>query len=321
MSVRFISEEIYSQLSEPCGYIGGTFKAAWYNFTVSTDFDRIKGSKTADKIAKSTFSEPKIEPSFDLKARHFFSHILVGIALLIPILNFFIFIGLTQASEDKIQAQLPPKQPPRKATRVRRMTAAIQNKKEQKPAAPLDGKRSNPVSIQTFKALEKKVTENFYRLFPNETCDPSLIALRKKTGSMDYFTPLQKDLQYIQALFLKVPGYTPEKRFSQAEPNLDVLFNFLDQRFPTLNKEFYLCANYKNDIQNLIDEIPYVNIIKSFFFYEPEQFLEELNHYTYTLLPEIKGERIPIQVSASHQLQKEIHIPGLVEQRLQSIRL
>lgn len=306
--MRFVSSDIISQISGPLDFIVGTYKTSWYNFEASVEFE-------TNQVAKGVFSKVKDDVPCTQILAHFFSHILVGASLLIPILNFAVFAILFPDEESTITIPTPPLSTPT-PTPTPIPTPKPAPEALQKPA--LDGKRNNPIPLAP---IERKVTEDFFRLFPNETCHAPFAGLRRLKGcEPEYYKPLSEDKEYIKQLFLNVPGYTPEVRFINATANLQNFSEFLHERFPKLNREFFLSANYRKDMQKGINEIPYINIIKTLFFYTPDQFLALINTYTYTQLPEISGERIAIQISAPHQQVKEISIPGLVDQRIQAIR-
>lgn len=109
MSTGFISQEIRASLSSPCDYIIGTYQAAYYNFASSTDFNSIE--ERTNEIAEYVFDQDPTEPACDLKLSHFFSHVAVGIILIIPIVNVILFACLAcekpEEEEEEFTQDMP----------------------------------------------------------------------------------------------------------------------------------------------------------------------------------------------------------------------
>lgn len=312
----FIPPKVHSSLSSPCSYITGTFKSSWHNLSICTDFTRIT-SIASDAL------ELYYEPSCSKKAAHFFSHLVVGSLLLLPIINFVFFTALTcyekeeilpEIKKEALPAPIPislkevgpspaPKPSPgrsrvlERAQAIQQAEKALIEEKLHELYPVLDGKRANPVTIAQFQEIEENFTRQFFRLFPNETREPAFIGLRKKLeDSQDFFAPLYDDIEFIKSLYLNVSGRTPEERFKIAQVNLNTLYDFLNVQFSELHGEFYLEGNYKNDMQENIDNIPYVHIIKILFTCPVENFLNELEQCAWQLLSPINGERMAIRI-------------------------
>lgn len=377
MSVDYFPTQLYNQLDGALDYFCGAYKAASYNFTVSTQFELISSSQKTNDVAITVFEEP---PSFDLKAKHFITHVLVGAVLLVPILNAFVFLGFESEDEDDMPAlenipldtpddhsnvildiddapktvQLPKdiegndspeettesikpaprvtveasphmKRLQRRNSKVSQKALAIeQNKLNQQQemldavSPVLDGERSNPVSVAELKKIETSFTETFFRLFPNETCNSEFSYLRKREED-DSSGVLYQDSKYIESLYLNTEGFTPEVRFKNANENLTALITHVEDQYKHLNGNFYLLGNFKNDMQNKIDAIPYIHIIKLLFRASPEEFLKELYNYKFVIIEALEGEKIPVRIDTI-EFQKTFKKPGSINHRINNYK-
>lgn len=418
MNTDYFPKQLYNDLDTSLDYFCGAYKAASHNFTVSTQFDHITSSGSTSDVADNVFDDVKESPSFDLKAKHFISHVLVGAVLLVPILNFFVFKGfeshdativdvtptvpnpVTFASE--IEQQIPltepvkipldvtpepivdktipldptpepiidntvnipldevgddsPEDPPledpkptsfrkdfnrhsrvvledthtmrqmkRRNSKVMQKAYAIEESKlmgqQQRLDAELpvlDGERSNPVTIAEFKEIESSFTKEFFRLFPNETRNSQFASLRKNQEAESLGVVLD-DSKYIESFILYTDGTTPEARFVRPTENLAALNQFIIDQYPTLKDKFYILGNFKNDMQNKIDAIPYISIIKNLFNAPLEAFLKELNQYKFVSIEAMEGEKTPIRIDTA-EFQQTHKKPGSIQKRLNRYR-
>ncbi len=439
MNTDYFPKKLYSHLDGSFDYFCGAYKAASYNFTISTQFEHISSSSSTNDVADEIFDQPAGDPSFDLKAKHFFSHILVGTLLLVPILNYFVFKGFEstdnssmnnvptpiptipdQTSHLPIPLELSSNEPIKLKTEtdikpsldnLQTPTPTIQDQTSHlpislelssdepikletettvkpieldgddspeevppelpKPALPrtnsnprsrviiedtshmkklqrrnskvsqralifeqnklnhqqqvldaalpvLDGERSNPVTIAEFKEIETSFTKDFFNLFPNETCDSKFASLRKRQEE-ESLGVVFNDSKYIESLFLNTEGFTPEVRFKKANENLAALHQFILDLYPHLKDNFYILANYKNDMQKKIEEIPYVKIIKILFRASLEEFLKELNNYKFVEIPAMEGEKVAVRIDTI-EFQQTHKLPGTIKKKLKLYR-
>lgn len=376
MNTDYFPKQLYIQINGTLDYIFRTYKAASHNFTISTQFEHISSSNSTNDVAGEIFANNNEPPSYDLKAKHFIKHVLVGTLLLVPVLNFFIFINYeshedtpvdtktndqvdlavdlsniqtvyfdkdiaqnipldTEGNQSKEEVDAENQPLPRSNSRVtlqetphmhklKRRNSRVserallfeQNKlnhqQEKLDAALpiLNGERSNSVSIAQFKEIEDSFTKEFFRLFPNETCNSRFASLRKRQEE-ESIGVVFTDSKYIESLYLNTEGFTPEVRFKNATENLAALNQFILNQYPDLQDNFYILGNYKNDMQNKIDAIPYIHIIKILFRSSSEDFIKELNNYKFVQVEALQGEKIPIRIDTM-EFQKKFKRPGSV---------
>lgn len=400
MNTDYFPKQLYNQLDGSLDYFYGAYKAASHNFTVSTEFSNLSSSSSISEIADGIFAEITEGPSFDLKAKHFISHVLVGAILLVPILNVFVFMGF-ESNDDSNVDILPPlqnanpvdldisidiSQPAIVADKPTENTALVQqpieaevtgddSPEQDTPVSPepllfrrdstsrsrvaledspaihrlkerknsrvsqralvfeqnkfnhqqqqldaalpiLDGERSNPVSIAEFREIEASFTQEFFRLFPNETCDSQFAGLRKQQEAESLGVVLN-DSKYIESFILYTEGSTPEVRFKRPTENLAALNQFILDQYPNLN--FYILGNFKNDMQNKIDAIPYIHIIKILFRASLEEFMQELRKYKFVAIDAMEGEKTPVRIDTI-EFQQTHKQPGSIKKRLNKYR-
>ena len=368
MNTDYFPKQLYNQLNGTLDYIYGAYKAASHNFTVSTQFEHLSSSGSTSDVADEVFSNQDEAPSYDLKAKHFIKHVLVGTLMLVPILNFFVFISFESNDDnpihplpipqnnqinDQTKKNVPDlegndskemgftetptlvrknsrvildetphmRQLKRRNSRVSERALIFEqnklNHQQEKLDATLpvlDGERSNSVSINEFNKIETLFTQNFFRLFPNETCNSQFASLRKIQENNSNVV-LHDDSKYIESLYLNTEGFTPEARFINANENLVALEKFILNQYPHLKDNFYVLGNFKNDMQNTIDAIPYIHIIKILFRSSPEEFVKELNNYKYVQIKALEKEKTPIRIDTI-EFQKKFKRPGSVDPRI-----
>lgn len=299
MTVSYIPPSLLNTERNCDFYLTGPYLAGLHNIQVSIDFNSFQ-------------DEQIFQPC--LKAKHFFSHITVGIVLfLIPIANVFLFISLLDSQRSTRKSSPPLAPPPKEIVIIPTQPSKVQNKitffqeveyqaKKEKIAMhekPLLGKKSNSMSILNLKQIETAIAGDFFRLFPNETRDSKLGNIRKKIGETAVFHPDHSDREFIKSLYLNTAGRLPQDRFNLARKNLNTLNDYLNKRFSHLKNGFYLQGNYKNDMQKNIDNIPYIHLIKILFISSPEEFLNTLDKYSFVELKEVKGEKIPLRIDTA----------------------
>jgi hypothetical protein len=183
----------------------------------------------------------------------------------------------------------------------------------------LDGERSNPVTIAEFKEIEAAFTQEFFRLFPNETCDSQFASLRKRQEEESSLGIVLTDSKYIESFILYTEGSTPEARFKRPTENLAALNQFIRDQYPHLMDNFYILGNFKNDMQNKIDAIPYIHIIKTLFRASLDEFLKELNRYKFVSINAMEGEKTPIRIDTI-EFQHTFKQPGSIKKKLKTYR-
>ena len=364
MNTDYFPKELYNHLNGTYDYFCGAYKAASHNFTVSTDFEHMKVSTTTADVANEIFNQQDVL-TFDLKARHFFSHVLVGTILLVPILNVFVFMGFESSDADPLMPpEIPSLEPkesqkdlegnhsPDESTpleipkpqsrvvledsphmhRLKRRNSKVSeralifeknklNFQQQQIDASLpitDGARCNPVTIAEFREIEAAFTQEFFRLFPNETCDSQFASLRKRQEEESLGIVLT-DSKYIESFILYTEGSTPEARFKRPQENLAALNQFIQNQFPEIKDNFYILGNFKNDMQNKIDSIPYIHIIKILFKVPLEEFKSELNRYKFVPIQAMPGEKTPVRIDTI-EFQDSFKSPGTIKKKLKAYR-
>lgn len=299
--VRYIPQNLVSQPFGFCYCVKSPYKAAFYNFKVSLS------SRDSDvqKIANPSFK--KRNDTVFQKTKHFFKHIGVGSLLMIPLFNIFLLIGLlpkkntkAKVKEPTIHSKLIEETIPIPFSPVKSARAAFQANREQElkdklDSLVLDGKRTGQFSFAESYAQTKEMTKTFFHYFPEETKAPQFISLKKKKGEED-LAPLCDDIKFVEDLIIAL-GVTAEQRLRYANANFPSFINFLNQKFPELKGEFYLCGNYKNEIKDKARNIPYLEIIKDLFLSENDKFISLMQSYHYEVRTGPKDERTPIQIN------------------------